>query len=160
LSKLDNSTKAKILYEISRIDKLLNDSSPLINLCKLKEPDYIEKTAMAQILHSFYNGIESILVLILKNIDEIIPNDYKWHKTLLEISFGQNTRNFKVFRDEVKNILNDYLNFRHFIRHSYSSELKWKDMEQLTKRIEESWIIIKEDFNYFINNYSESQQFK
>jgi hypothetical protein len=152
---LDNSTKAKILYEISRIDKLLNDSSPLINLCKIKEPDYIEITAMAQILHSFYNGIEGIVILILKNINEKLPNDYKWHKTLLEISFGQNTRYFKIFRDEIKNLLNDYLNFRHFIRHSYSSELKWKDMEQLTKRIEELWIIIKEDFNNFINNYSE-----
>jgi hypothetical protein len=153
---LDNSTKAKILYEISRIDKLLDDSSPLINLCKLKEPDYIEVTAMAQILHSFYNGIESIIIFILKNINEKLPNDYKWHKTLLEISFGQNTRYIKIFRDEIKNILNDYLNFRHFIRHSYSSELKWKDMEQLTKNIEELWIIIKEDFNNFINNYSES----
>jgi hypothetical protein len=153
---LDNSTKAKILYEISRIDKLLNDSSPLINLCKMKEPDYIEITAMAQILHSFYNGIESIIVLILKNMNEKLPNGYKWHKTLLEISFGQNTRYFKIFRDEMKNILNDYLNFRHFIRHSYSSELKWKDMEQLTKNIEELWIIIREDINNFINNYSES----
>jgi hypothetical protein len=153
---LDNSTKAKILYEISRIDKLLIDSSPIINLCKIKEPDYIEITAMAQILHSFYNGIESIIVLILKNINEKIPNDYKWHKTILEISFGQNTRNIKIFRDEIKKLLNDYLNFRHFIRHSYSSELKWKDMEQLNKKIEELWTIIKEDFNNFINSYSES----
>jgi len=153
LSKLDNSTKAKILYEISRIDKLLSDSSPLINLCKLKEPDYIEITAMAQILHSFYNGIESIIVLILKNINEKLPNDHKWHKTLLDIAFGQNTKNYKIFRDEIQNTLNDYLNFRHFIRHSYSSELKWKDMEQLTKKVEELWIIIKEDFNNFMNSY-------
>jgi hypothetical protein len=153
---LDNSTKAKILYEISRIDKLLDDSSPLIEMCKLKEPDYIEITAMAQILHSFYNGIESIIVLILKNINEKLPNDHKWHKTLLEISFGQNTRTFKIFRDEIKNILNDYLNFRHFIRHSYSSELKWKDMEQLTKKIEELWVIIKEDFSNFLNNIPEN----
>jgi hypothetical protein len=127
---LDNSTRAKILYEISRIDKLLNDSSPLINLCKIREPDYIEITAMAQILHSFYNGIESIIVLILKNINEKLPNDYKWHKTLFEMSFGKNKKNFKIFRDEIKNNLNDYLKFKHFIRHSNSSELKWKDIEK------------------------------
>jgi hypothetical protein len=143
---LDNSAKAKIKYELSRIDKLLNTSSPLINLCKLKEPDYIEMTAMAQILHSFYNGIESVIVLIFKNFNEKLPNDYKWHKTLLEISFGQNTRNYKIFRDENKIILNKYLNFRHFIRHSYSSELKWNDMEQLVHNIEEAWKQIKEDF--------------
>jgi hypothetical protein len=92
---LDNSAKAKIEYEISRIDKLLKDSSPLIHLCKLKEPDYIETAAMAQVLHSF---------------------------------------------------------FRHFIRHSYSSELKWNDMEHLVRNIEESWCQIKEDFNNFIND--------
>jgi hypothetical protein len=29
-------------------------------------------------------------------------------------------------------------------------------MEQLTKRIEELWIMTKEDFNNFITSYSES----
>jgi hypothetical protein len=149
---LDNSAKAKIEYELSRIDKLLNDSRPLINICKLKGPDYIETAAMAQILHSFYNGIESVIVLILKNLNEKLPNDNKWHKTLLEISFGKNTRNFKIFRDEINIVLNKYLNFRHFVRHSYSSELKWDDMEQLVKNIEEAWKQIKEDFNNFIKN--------
>jgi len=147
---LDDSLKVKVLYEISRIDKLLDHSSPLINLCKLKEPDYIEITAMAQILHSFYNGVESIIIIFLKNINEKMPNDYKWHKTLLEISFGQNSRNYKIFRDEIKEKLVKYLNFRHFIRYSYSSELIWEDMEQLVKEIEEIWILIKEDFNNFI----------
>jgi hypothetical protein len=149
---LDDSTKAKIKHEISRIDKLLDDSSPLINLCKLKEPDYVETAAMAQILHSFYNGIESVIVIILKSLNEKLPNDYKWHKTLLEISFGQNARNFKIFSDGIKIILNKYLNFRHFVRHSYSSELKWDDMEELVKNIEEAWKLIKSDFNNFINN--------
>jgi hypothetical protein len=153
---LDDSIKVKIVYEISRIEKLINDSSPLINLCKIKEPDYIEISATAQILHSFYNGVESVIVLILKNIGEKLPNDIKWHKALLEIAFGNNTKNFKIFRDNIKDTMNDYLNFRHFIRHSYSSELKWKDMEKLVKNIEESWKIIKEDFNNFINDNSES----
>jgi len=153
LFKLDSSIKLKIEYEISRIDKLLNESSPLINLCILKEPDYIETAAMAQVLHSFYNGIESVIVLILKSINEKLPNDFKWHKTLLEISFGQNTRNFKIFGDGLNVMLNKYLNFRHFIRHSYSSELKWNDMEQLVKNIKEVWTQIKRDFIIFIEKY-------
>jgi len=41
--------------------------------------------------------------------------------------------------------------FRHFIRHSYSSELKWDEMEILVKNLEEMWEIIKNDFELIIN---------
>jgi len=51
---LDENAKIKIQHEISRIDKLINDAKPLLDLCKLKIPDFIEITATAQILHSFY----------------------------------------------------------------------------------------------------------
>jgi len=46
---LNNALKTKLLFEISQIDKLLNESSPLIDLCKLKEPDFIEISACAMI---------------------------------------------------------------------------------------------------------------
>jgi hypothetical protein len=55
---LDETIKIKIQHEISRIVKSLTDVKPLLDLCKLKdEPDIIEMTAAAQVLHSFYNGI-------------------------------------------------------------------------------------------------------
>jgi len=54
---LDNKLKEKIEYEISRIEKLINDAKPLLDLCKLKEPDFVEITATAQILHSLLNII-------------------------------------------------------------------------------------------------------
>ena len=93
LLKLDESIKTKIEHEISRIDKLLNDVKPLLDLCKLKEPDIIEMTASAQVLHSFYNGIESIIVLFFKYMNEKLPNDNKWHKTLFEMAYGDNSKN-------------------------------------------------------------------
>ena len=149
---MDDSAKVKIRHEISRIERLLNDASPLIKLCNLKEPDFIEMTAMAQILHSFYNGIESVILLILKNINEKLPNDYKWHKTLFDIAFGQNSTNFRLFHEETKELLEEYLSFRHFIRHSYSSELKWKDMKILVENIEDIWKIIRANFENFVQN--------
>jgi hypothetical protein len=42
--------------------------------------------------------------------------------------------------------------FRHFIRHSYSSELEWSEMEMLVKNLEEIWKIVKDDFESFIKN--------
>jgi hypothetical protein len=70
---LDNSIKIKIEHEISRIEKLLIDVKPLLDLCKIKEPDIIEKTASAQVLHSFYNGLESVLILFFKSLNENLP---------------------------------------------------------------------------------------
>jgi len=150
---LDETVKTKIEHEISRIDKQINDVSPLLDLCRIKEkPDIIEMTAAAQVLHSFYNGVESVIILFFKYVNEKLPNDLKWHKTLFEIAFGSNSRGIKILRDDIKVRLEEYLFFRHFIRHSYSSELDWDLMGSLVKEIEDMWKKIKTDFEVFIAN--------
>jgi len=148
---LDESVKLKIEHEISRIEKLVNEIEPLIKLCKLKEPDIIEKSAAALMLHSFYNGIESILILFFKYKNIKLPNDTKWHKTLFEMAFGNNPENIIIFDDEIKKDLEKCLLYRHFIRHTYGSELDWEQMKPMVYGINEIWNKIKIYFNKFIN---------
>jgi hypothetical protein len=109
-------------------------------------------TAAAQVLHSFYNGVESIIVLFFKYMNEKLPNDLKWHKTLFEMAFGQNTKNISILEENIKETLEKYLYFRHFIRHSYSSELDWNLMGPLVNNIEDIWQIIKNKFEIFMEN--------
>ena len=149
---MDNNAKEKMEYEISRIEKLMGDAKPLLDLCKHKKPDFIEITAAAQVLHSFYNGVENISVLFLKNIHEKIPQDMGWHKTLFESIFGENSKNIVLIRRDLKPQLQKYMYFRHFIRHSYSSELNWDEMETLVQNLEETWGKIKSDFELFIES--------
>ena len=150
---MDEIIRIKIEHEISRINKQIDDVSPLLGLCKIKkQPDIIEITASAQVLHSFYNGVESVVILLFKYINEKLPNDLKWHKTLFEMAFGANTKNIEIFSIGIKDKLEKYLYFRHFIRHSYSSELDWNLMGPLVKEIEDIWKIIKADFEYFIGH--------
>jgi hypothetical protein len=149
---LDESVKIKIEHEISRIEKSLGDVKPLLDLCKIRLPDIIEMTAAAQVLHSFYNGVESVIVLLFKYLNENLPNDFKWHKTLFEMAVGNNSKNIKIIRDDIKKKLEKYLLFRHFIRHSYSSELDWNEMGLLIKEIEDIWETVKNDFEIFIEN--------
>lgn len=149
---MDEIIKIKIEHEISRIDRSLDSVKPLLDLCKKKEPDIIEMTAAAQVLHSFYNGVESVIVLFFKYMNENLPIDFKWHKTLFEMAFGINSKNVKIIRNDIKKKLEKYLLFRHFIRHSYSSELDWNEMGPLIKEIEDIWEIIKTDFEIFIKN--------
>jgi hypothetical protein len=143
---LDENLKIKIEHEISRVEKQITDAKPLLDLCKIKEPDFVEITANAQILHSFYNGVESIIILFFKNCGEQLPNDIHWHKTLFEMAFGNKSKGIIIIDDDIKEKLEDYLSYRHFIRHSYSSELKWNEMApvdypQTHRFILNPWII-------------------
>ena len=63
--------KTKVAFEINQIDKLLDKADPLLKLCRLTEPDFIEMSAMAAVLHSFYNGIEGIFLIVDKYTNSI-----------------------------------------------------------------------------------------
>ncbi|MDR1923485.1 MAG: hypothetical protein LBQ66_03840, partial [Planctomycetaceae bacterium] len=81
---MDKKIKQKILFEISQIDELINSTKPLRDLCKIKIPDLVEKSAAALVLQSFYNGIENILTIIIKHFEIKLPNGNEWHRKLLE----------------------------------------------------------------------------
>jgi hypothetical protein len=142
----------KVSFEISQIDKLIDDSKPLLELCKLKTPDFIEMSAAAMVLHSFYNGIENILVLIFKHYDGQLPNSNKWHMELLEKSFLADENRKQIFPIELQKSLEEYLRFRHFVRHSYGFQLEWERMEDLIKEMEIFWKTLKENINIFMEN--------
>jgi len=58
----------------AQLDNNLSNEVDLVDLCKIKEPDYVEKCGVSMILHLFYNGIENVLLLIIKNKDSDLPN--------------------------------------------------------------------------------------
>jgi len=149
---LDSALKTKLLFEISQIDKLLNDSKPLLDLYKIKTPDFIEMSAGAMTLHSFYNGIEDILTLIYKFYDGQLSNSNKWHMEILEKAFMSDERRKNIFSIDLQTKLEEYLKFRHFVRHSYGFQLEWERMEDLTNGINTLWETIKKDINIFIEN--------
>ena len=79
-----------------------------------------------------------------------LPNDLKWHKTLFEMAFGNNSQNIRIFEEEIKKDLEKCLLYRHFIRHSYSSELDWEQMKPMVNGLVEIWKKIKIYFEKFI----------
>ena len=149
---MDKNTKEKIKFEISRIDNLLETSKPFLEIYYHRDLNFTEKSATALTLHSFYNGIESIFVIILKSFGDYIPNEGRWHKTIFEKMFGDNSFNKQIISSELKIRLKKCLDFRHYIRHSYSSEIDWDLMETVAINLEETWKILKEDFEKFIED--------
>ena len=95
---MDDAITQKILFEIEQIDQLINDSNPLFELCRIREPDFVERCGTALILHSFYNGIENIMSLIIKNKDDALPDGTKWHKDLFDRAFEKTDHKYSEMK--------------------------------------------------------------
>lgn len=147
---LHSDIEKKISFEISELEKELDSYKLLFELCKTKEPDLIEITAIASVLHSFYNGIEGIFMIISKQIDKYIPQSYNWHSDLLKRMTEKNEARKNVISQETFDILEEYLGFRHFFRHSYKFRLDWNKLENLTINLNETWTKLKKEINTFL----------
>jgi hypothetical protein len=147
---LDNAAREKLLYEIQQINTLLEDASPLLSICRVREPDFIERSAAALLLHSFYNGIESMLVIIEKSTCTIKIDSPSWHKTILDNSFMKTEKRPAIFSASLKERLQEYMLFRHFVRHSYGFQIVWDKMKALVYNLNEFWHAIKGDITLYI----------
>ena len=144
----------KIEFEFEEIESLFElYKEELSNL--EQKPSLFELTALGGILHSFYNGIEKILLIIAKGIDKKIPTDPKWHRSLLIQLAKKNKYRCSVLSGEVKELLLDYLGFRHFYRHSYSFHLEWEEMEELVRSLHDMWAKFKSEILLFIKKFGD-----
>lgn len=147
---LPNEIRDQIEFEIEEIESLFELYKEELFGIKQK-PDLFELTAFAGILHSFYNGLEKVLLIIAKTIDKKIPTDSSWHKSLLEEMTKENDSRSAVLSGEMKELLLDYLGFRHFFRHAYSFHLEWEEMENLIESMRDVWLKFKSEILTFMN---------
>lgn len=140
-------------FELGEIDLLFElYKQELLDL--EDSPNLVELTALASVLHSFYNGVEKILLIIAKSIDNKIPSDLNWHRSLLEQMTEENDQRKAVLTHDMKNELLKYLGFRHFFRHSYSFQLKWERLEELIKALPIVWKNFKTEISKFEIDYN------
>lgn len=149
---MDNKLEIKIRFEISQLENLLINASSLLSILKLKDPDFVELSASGSILHSFYNGIENIFVMIEKHYENIPDNSYSWHKKLLEGVQNPAHNRIPIITKTTGNMLAQYLAFRHFFRHAYGFQMDWDKMKHLTSNLPEIWESVKKDLEKFIIN--------
>ncbi len=147
---MDEELKKKISFEISEIDSLLDHASVLSQKCKIQEPDFIEISAVGSTLHSFYNGLENIFLLIQKEIDKTNEKSERWHSELLSSMFKENQNRPAVLDESLQERLSEYMGFRHFFRHSYGYHLRWDLAKPLFENLNETWATVKEALKSFI----------
>lgn len=144
---MDEATKIKVNYEISQIDELIDKSQVLLSLVKNKEPDFIEITAIGGILHSFYNGLENIFVLLGKNLGFDFKSSPQWHRNLIDFMFEQPD----FLSSDLRLLLTEYMGFRHFYRHTYGYTIKWEKCSHLFLGITDFWNTLKNSINQYLS---------
>ena len=70
---MSSDVKQDILDSLDDIDELLSSYDMLFIRLMQNRSDNIELAALGTVLHSFYNGIEGIFLLISKQIDGMTP---------------------------------------------------------------------------------------
>lgn len=119
-----------IRFEFSQVMREAELTRLLIPLFRENRVDELQIRAAASTVHSIYNGIERVFILILKDLKIRIPDGSKWHSELL---VQMNQRGF--ISEELHRKLRDYQSFRHFFRHSYGFML---DHELLSPLVEDA----------------------
>ena len=143
---------SQVKLEITQIDELFKSYSSLFQRIQKGEPDLIEVTAFASVLHSFYNGLENIFSCIVKGIDRNFPTGDRWHRDLLDQMGKATLERNQVLSGKTIDQLIDYMGFRHFYRHSYSSLLEWDELEKLICTVEDIWQQIKDELEIFLKS--------
>jgi hypothetical protein len=149
---LAEKVASQVAFEIGQIDQLLAVYANLWERAQEQVPNLVELTAMASVLHSFYNGLENIFLSIAKGLDQRVPTGMQWHRDLLEQMTQEATNRPSVISSEVAQKLADYLGFRHFYRHSYSFFLDWDEMANLAIALPEVWAQIRKALWDFLDS--------
>jgi uncharacterized protein YutE (UPF0331/DUF86 family) len=142
----------EVRNEIELIDELFESHGTLMEKVKTTDPDQIEISAIATILHSFYNGVENIFSRIANRLDKKQPSSLFWHQELLQQMASDTSKRKAVISDELFKKLNLYLGFRHFFRHSYAFQFKWKKIKELILELADVYAQFKEEINMFIES--------
>ena len=146
---MSETISERIQRDVLLIDQLLAAYDDLLLQVEQKPPDLVQVTALASVLHSFYNGLESIFVTIAKEVDGTVPTGDRWHRDLLEQMGEANEFRGVVLPSPVLSQIQNYLAFRHYYRHAYSFFLRWEELRELVLPLTAVWSQTKAALNQF-----------
>jgi len=133
--KLTNELNQVINIELAQLDLLLKTYAGLIDRVQQQTPDVVELAALATVLHSYYNGAESIFLAVARYLDMQVPEGTRWHREVLAQVARPTARRPALLTSPLEVRLTVYLAFRHYFRHSYAFTLDWSRLEPLVREL-------------------------
>lgn len=119
-------------------------------------------TSVALDLHGFYSGVERLLQLIARNIDQSLPAGPNWHRELLsQLTLLIPQVRPAVLAAETQVALIDYLGFRHVVRNVYTFNLNLNRVTELAEALRNTFSLTQRDllaFVSFLDNLSTADE--
>ncbi len=108
--------------------------------------------SLATCLHSFYTGIEHILEIIVRQIDQSRNMGPEWHRELLyAASVEKPGLRPAVISDTSFACLEQFRAFRHLFRHLYTHRIDPERIFYLMRDLDTAWNSIKTDLESFVD---------
>lgn len=105
-------------FQISQIDITVRKLAEMTESNEAKWNE--EVVALGAIaIHSFYNGVESCIRLLLNSRGVALPSGGSWHSALLDLASDLPAAGQPLLTKETTSMLRPLLAFRHFFRHVY-----------------------------------------
>lgn len=150
--------RGKWAVERQQLQRLLEHYRPLLQKCALNPPNDHEVSALAAMLHSFYNGVENIFKRIAAECYDRSPQGQAWHRELLDLMAKPGRTRRAAISQSLVERLDAYLDFRHFFRHSYVFHLRWDRMKSLVLECDETLKLLEYELDRFFAAGNESGQ--
>jgi hypothetical protein len=92
--------------------------------------------AAALNLQDFYTGLERIFSYVASNVDQSVPSGPEWHRELFrQMNVPVPNVRPEVIPSEIAADVDEYLRFRHVVRHIYTFDLDPVRVEDLASRL-------------------------
>ena len=77
---MPDSFQKKLRYEIQQIEQLLDSFQPLLDVVKIREPDIIELSALATVLHSLILAISETWCELKQSLVQLLDMEGQRHQ--------------------------------------------------------------------------------
>jgi hypothetical protein len=135
-SAVSAEVQARVDVEFALMRRLIADHAALVSESRRRGPEPWERSALAALLHAFYNGVENTLKLVAARRGGV-PSSADWHAALLRRAAMPVGPAPALVSPDLAETLEEYMHFRHFFRHSYVFDLNWEKMRPLIEALDE-----------------------
>lgn len=112
------------------------------------ETFYLDSTALN--LHGFYNGVERLLEIVAREIDDSLPSGPTWHRDLLQqMQLDVPDVRPAVLAPMTVQLLEEYLGFRHIVRNLCTWDFMPTKLGELISRVDQTLAALDRDFVRF-----------
>lgn len=149
-ARLAARLKAEVESELAQVAQVVEETRQALLDFRARAPTLLELRGLANLLHSFYTGIEKIFRDIAPELNGGIPEGEGWHRRLLDnMTLDIEGVRPPLIRRETAARLDEFLRFRHLVRNIYGFELDSARVLDLASRVEPVWAEVKRDIECF-----------